>query len=140
MTDTVPGGFLDYTNHRIQSVAPGRTQMLVETDLANEIRRRRDDVGGWLAAIDANQYRDQAGNDGRIADRLKLETFRILLGLQPDLGLASMYPVYLGAPVIGKFRQILAEVDDVLVSIDPVIEETEFLDQIRLCQLNLGHK
>src|SRR5215471_3478550 len=61
-----------------------------------------------------------------------MQLFGISAGHQPDQRLAAVHAVILGLQVLGKGRQLLAQVDEVLVALGPVTKEAEFLDDVLL--------
>src|SRR5690606_13236875 len=65
--------------------------------------------------------------DGRVAGGVELQPLAVALRHDPDHGLAAVQAVLLGLPLLGKRRQLAAQVDQVLVALGPVGEEREFV-------------
>src|SRR5690606_32402952 len=59
---------------------------------------------------------------------------------KPHLRLAAADAVVFGPLILGKLRELPAEVDDVLVAIDPVVEDFELGDEFLLGCADLVHQ
>src|SRR5512135_3857258 len=98
-----------------------------QSDRFDEARFGVENLLRAAARIDAQQQRDQSRNDGRIADRAEVEAVAVARGDEPDLRLAALDFVRFGLQFGRKWRQLAAEIDQVLVALGPVAEEREFL-------------
>ena len=126
-------------HHRVQPVSPGWTEMLGQTDLVNKGVARSQDGAGLEPGICPHQERNQSGYNGRVAGRHQVQPVVSRLGMEPNLGLATLDLVLVGSELLRKFRKPAPKVDDVLVAVHPVVEELEFLDDFPVHLLDCLH-
>ena len=89
-------GVVDEFQQRGQTIAASRRQVFGQADRIHVVRSSRDDFVRAAARIHPQREIDQAGDDGRIADRPEVETFAIAAGDNPDQRLPTEQSVPLG--------------------------------------------
>ena len=116
----------------MEPVAARRAQVVFELQLCHKISFRVQDVTRVFATVYAQQDSDQSGHNGRIADGLKVQAAVFLSSDEPDLRLASADLIGVNLILFGERRQAPAKVDQVLLSIHPVVENAELVDDVLL--------
>ena len=115
-------------HHIDQTVGAGRRQMLLQTDGIDEIKIHGRDVAGLLIRQHPNQQSDDAFGDDRIAVGRELDHAAVHFGAQPHLTLTTANQMAVGFVSRIDQGQFFSEVNQVFISIGPLIEQTEFLD------------
>ena len=82
-------------------------------------------VLGSAVIVCCKNYAQQAFNDKRIAVDSKLNPSFFDVFVNPHLTLTTSYEPVLGAFGAGQFRQILSQIDNVLVALFPTVDETQ---------------
>src|SRR5690625_427901 len=122
---------LNSLDHGSQTVAPGQAQMLDEVELVEiafdiEVQYRLD----GLAVVGGQHHTQQAAHDEGVAVSVKMQLVSTALMHQPDLTLTTPDKVLLGAVNLGQWFQLFAQLDNVFVTIFPVIEKTQRFNNI----------
>lgn len=122
--------------HRVQSIPASRAQVLSQTDLVYEAVTRIQDCRRWESRVRAKEDRDQARHDRSIARGLKGQHTSVVESPKPDLGLTSLDLVLVRLAFLREFRQLTTEVNEMLVTVHPVVEELELIDDFSVDVLN----
>ena len=109
-----------------------------EADGFDEAWLGADDLPCGPVRIHAQHQRDQPGHDRRVAGGLEMHLLRAAAGHQPHHRLAAVHAEILGLEFLGEGRQLLAQVDQILVALGPVAEEGELVDDVLLRLLGAG--
>src|SRR5690625_2629796 len=92
---------------------------LVEIAFDIEVQYRLD----GLAVVGGQHHTQQAAHDEGVAVSVKMQLVSTALMHQPDLTLTTPDKVLLGAVNLGQWFQLFAQLDNVFVTIFPVIEK-----------------
>lgn len=128
--DMCEGTFFHFGGHQIESVRTGRGEMFFEAGLVDEGKVSLQDFFRAFAIENAYEEGDHAfGNDGiGVRDVVHFPVF--VSGIQPDLGLATTKEIF-DAVMLGRHGgQFFAETDDIFVALRPVLEESEFVQNL----------
>src|SRR5690606_10650638 len=104
----------------LEQVQPG--EIVLDIDIQN--------VPGRLAIVGSEYHSQQTLDDEGVAVGIEVELAPLFAAGQPDLTLATTDDILIGAMLILQRRQLTAEVDDVLVTVFPAVEESEGLENI----------
>ena len=124
------------SQHRVQSVPASWAQVLSQTDLLNEPMTRIQDCRRWESRVCPKKNRDQARHDRGIARGLEGKHPSLVVSPEPDLGLTSLDLVLVRLEFLRKLRQLTTEVNEMLVTVHPVVEELELIDDFAVDVLN----
>jgi len=102
------------------------------------LRAGRQDRIGRAAGIDAQQQRDQPAHDHRIRVGFVDDAPVLATRIEPDLRLAARHAVLRNAFFRRDVGQLPAELDDVLVALQPRVEQRELVDDLLLLVLDGG--
>ena len=104
--------------------------MLRQADLFDEAVPSIQNGSRSKARVGAQQHGYEAGNDGCVAGRLQEELPVPLLGAKPDLCLAAPNLVLVRLTGCRELGQLSAKIDNVLVTVHPVVEEFKLVDDL----------
>ena len=105
--------------------------MLRQADLFDEAVPSIQNGSRSKARVGAQQHGYEAGNDGCVAGRLQEELPVPLLGAKPRPVPGSPEPLY-SSRLTGcrELGQLSAKIDNVLVTVHPVVEEFKLVDDL----------
>lgn len=106
--------------------------MLAQTDLLDEVEVGVEDLLGRVAAEDADEQRDDALGDERVAIGGEDEAPVEVVALQPYAALATIDEVLLVLILLLQRFEVVAQVDKHLILIHPVGKLVELLDDLVL--------
>lgn len=119
-------------HHGQQAVATGGREVLLQADAGDEV-----EVGGknFVRRV-PGEHLDEQGDDTLYNESVALgleDDFAVLfVGLQPYAALAAFYQVLVGFVAFIESWLFVAQVDEQLVAVHPVVEVTEFGDDFVL--------
>src|SRR5690625_7758270 len=99
---------------------------LIEIAFDIEVQYRLD----GLAVVGGQHHTEQAAHDEGVAVSVKMQLVSTALMHQPDLSLTTPDKVLFTVVNLGQWFQLFARLDNVFVSIFPVIENTQFFNTI----------
>ncbi len=109
--------------HEGEGVRAGGGEVLLEASFVYEGHVGSEDGVWGFSAEDIDEEGDHSLGDEGIGVRMEIDEAIVLLGIEPDLGLAAFDEVFLIACIIGDWLELLSEADYVFVSLSPVLEK-----------------
>ena len=119
---------LDGVDHRDQSVGSGRREILLKTYLVDESEIVRGDLFRCADRIEIDQKGDNAFRDDSVAVGLEPKFSVLQAPIQPNPGLTSLNQLILSLFRLRIRLQILSQVDEILVFVEPFIVHREIVN------------
>lgn len=118
--------------HQGERVCPGWGEVFLEPSLVDEGHVRLENVVGRLAVENAHEESNHTLGDQAVGVGCEGHRPPFKGRVEPDLRLASLDEPIRSLKLFGHGRKFLAEVDDVLIPLGPVLEEVKFVEELLL--------
>ena len=102
--------------------------MVAQSDAFNEIEVSGVNLVGTVVVHHLQHKGDESFHDEGIAVGTEVELAILLFAENPNATLATVYQVLLGLVSIGKRRLLLAEVNQHLIAIHPIVQRGELFN------------
>ena len=133
------GQFFHLSSHQGEGVGSSGREMLLETGLIDEGHIGLKNVVGFLFVEDSHKERDHAFGDEAVGVCFVFDEAVLEGGIQPDLGLAAFDDPVRGLKLWIHGRQFFTEINYILVTLGPILEEVELVEELLLLVGN-GHR